>query len=134
MKDLSLELYQILLDFKEAAENIRDHIIITDVDGIIIYVNPAAEKITGFSYSQMIGTKAGKLWGGLMKEEFYKNMWKIIKDEKRTFRGRIRNRRADGVIYTAEIVIDPILDKDGEVVYFMAREKPLSDKSKNNSS
>jgi len=76
--------------FKSAVENASDHIIITDENGGILYANKATTKITGYSQEEIIGTKAGKLWGGLMPKDFYTKMWKTIKTEKKFFWGELK--------------------------------------------
>jgi PAS domain S-box-containing protein len=48
-----------------AVQNAFNHIIISDVDGKIIYANNAVERITGYSTKEIIG-KTPRLWGGLM--------------------------------------------------------------------
>lgn len=69
--------------FKLAVDNVSDQIIITDSDGNIMYVNNAAEKITGYSAEEAIGQKAGKLWGSLMDKSYYENLWATIKIDKK---------------------------------------------------
>lgn len=117
-----------LKKFKLAVENASDHIIITDPDGIILYLNKAAERITQFSIKESIGKKSGtkKLWGGLMSKLFYENLWKIIKEDKNTFIGEIKNRRKDGEEYIAAVSISPILDKNDDIIFFVGIERDIT--------
>ena len=87
-------------------DTIKDHAIITNQKGIILYANAAAEKHTGFSREEMIGRKPQELWGGLMPEEFYDKMWKQILSGK-SFTGEIRNRKKTGAIRWQELYIFP---------------------------
>jgi len=112
--------------FKLAVENTSDHIIITDADGIILYANKVAEKITGYSLKEMVGKKSGKLWGGLMPKEYYVKMWDIIKNKKQDFFGEITNRRKNGEKYEASIDIAPILNRRGEVIFFVGLERDIT--------
>ena len=84
-----------LSKFKEAVEYASDHIVITDPEGLIIYANRAVERITGYSPKEIIGKKAGSpdLWGGLMPEEVYVELWDTIKNKKEPFMAEIKNRR-----------------------------------------
>lgn len=114
--------------FKLAVDSVSDHILITDADGIIVYANPAAEKTTGYAIDEMIGKKAGskELWGGLMDQVYYKRMWDTIKQNKETFTGEIRNKRKNGEEYTADVHIDPVLDENDAVHFFVSVERDIT--------
>lgn len=120
--------YSELEKFKLAVDGVSEHIIITDPDGVVQFVNPAAEKITGFSREEIIGKKSGSkdLWGGLMPPEFYKKLWTTIKIQKKSFSGEIKNRRKDGTEYYARSTISPILNKDGDVQFFVGIERDIT--------
>lgn len=115
-----------LYKFQLAVEGASDLITITDIEGKIVYINNASSYITGYSRYELIGKKAGKAWGGQMKTNFYKDMWKTIKDEKKVFRGEIQNTRKNGEEYIAEITISPILDENGEVMYYVGIERDIT--------
>lgn len=125
-KQLSEIQAQELQKFQLAVSAASDQIVITDVDGTALYANPITEKITGFSREEILGKKAGKLWGGLMKPEFYAQMWHTIKDEQKTFVGEIKNKRKNGEIYQALIKISPVLNKKNEVLFFVAIERDIT--------
>lgn len=112
--------------FKLAVESVADTIFITNTDGIVIYANPAFEKITGYAVDEVLGMKAGKIWGKLMSEDFYKNMWKTIKNDKKIFFGTIKNKRKNGELYDSAVSIGPILDKTGEPLFFVAIERDVT--------
>ncbi len=111
--------------FYEAAEAAAEQIIITDVDGKILYANKATQKITGFPVRDMIG-KRPSLWGKQMSSAFYAAMWKSIKDEKQTFHGEIKNRRKDGREYFADLYISPIFDANNNVKFFVGIERDIT--------
>ncbi|OGJ67198.1 hypothetical protein A2947_00075 [Candidatus Peribacteria bacterium RIFCSPLOWO2_01_FULL_54_110] len=111
--------------FYEAAEAAAEQIIITDADGGILYANKAAQQITGFPVRDMIG-KRPSLWGKQMSSAFYATMWKIIKDEKKTFHGEIKNRRKDGREYVADLYISPIFDANNNVKFFVGIERDIT--------
>lgn len=114
--------------FQLAVSEAFDHIIITDKDGIILYMNKAAEKITGFSAKESLGKKAGsrELWGGKMNTSFYEKLWKTIKYDKKVFTGEITNKRKDGQEYQAMGSISPIIDDNGEVKFFVGIERDIT--------
>lgn len=114
-----------LLKFKLAVENSSNHIIITDVDGKILYANKAAEAVTGYSKNEMIGQRPS-LWGNQMGQEYYKNFWHVIKNEKKTFVGEVNNKRKNGEQYIAAVSISPVLDEKGVIKFFVGIERDIT--------
>lgn len=125
-KNLSQILAKDLEKFKMAVEGASDHIVITDTDAKIVFANHAAERITGFSISEMIGKDPSELWGGQMNKDFFKKMWQVIKSEKKAYYGELKNKRKSGEVYDAEIHISPILNNAGEVLFFVGLEKDIT--------
>lgn len=119
---------QDLQKFKLAVENVSDHIVITDAEGIVLYANKTVESITGFSPKEIIGKKAGskKMWGGIMKNDFYKKLWKTIKCDKQNFSGEIKNKTKDGREYIAKVAISPIINNKGKVEFFVGIERDIT--------
>ncbi len=114
-----------LKKFQLAVEHASDHIIITDIDGFILYANKAAEKITGYSKKEMIGQRPS-LWGKRMKPEFYKKMWNTLKVKKEHFIDQLSNKRKNGEIYDAETHIAPVLDQENNVMFFVGIERDIT--------
>lgn len=112
--------------FKLAVESASDHIIITDKNGTVLYVNKAAEKITGYTFAEAVGKKAGVLWGGLMSKDFYAQMWNTMLTQKKSFYGEIKNHRKNGEKYDALISVAPILDEKGAVKFFVGIEHDIT--------
>lgn len=114
-----------LKKFKMAVEAASDQIILTDRDGVIIYVNKGTENFTGYSREEIIGQKSS-LWGEQMPKEFYEEMWKTIREDKKPFTAEVVNRRKSGELYDAELDISPVLDDVGEVRYFIGVERDIT--------
>lgn len=108
-----------------ALDNASDHVIITDPDGVILFANKAAEKLTGYSKSEMIGNRPS-LWGKQTPKEFYEKMWNTIKIGKKSFKREITNRHKDGTEYEVEIKISPILDENNNVAFFVGIERDIT--------
>lgn len=122
MKDKTIE----LLKFKQAADTSFDHTIITDADGVVIYVNHAAEMLTGYLREEMIGAKPS-LWGKQMSHEFYEKMWITIKTEKKIFAGEITNKRKNGQVYLVSARITPIVSEEGIIQFFVGIESDITE-------
>jgi PAS domain S-box-containing protein len=121
-----LSLAQDLEKYKLAVDNVSENIVINYPEGIFIYANKAIEKTTGYTPEEAIGKKSGSLWKTPMPVEFYKKLWDTIKVKKETFVSEIQNKRKNGEIYTAIISISPILDKKGNVGFFVAIERDVT--------
>jgi signal transduction histidine kinase len=62
-----------------------------------------------------------------MSHSFYKDFWKTIKEDKKAFSGEIKNKRKNGELYQAEIRVSPVLDKNGNVEFFVALERDITE-------
>lgn len=113
--------------FHLAVEGASDQIIITDHEGVVLYSNPATEKITGYPATEMLNKKAGTLWGKQMEKGYYEKMWQILKDEHRVFKGVLKNKRKNGEIYDAAVSISPILNNKNEAEFFVGLERDISE-------
>ena len=107
-----------------AIEGSANHTIITDANGVIVYANQAAQKITGFTFEEMRGNTP-RLWGGLMSNEFYQNLWKS-KLEGTSIKTELINRRKDGTLYNVLANITTIRNRKGEVIGFIGNEEDIT--------
>ncbi len=128
-KERSAALVLELNKFELAVENAYEQIVISDPDGVVIYANKAAERITGYSRGEIIGSRPS-LWGGQMPKEFYEKMWKTIKTDRKVFLGQLRNRRKSGEIYDVDMQISPIIDGAGDIKFFVAIERDITEQKK----
>ncbi|MDO8470881.1 MAG: PAS domain S-box protein [bacterium] len=115
---------------KTGFDLLDDHVIVTDNHGNILYANKAVEKNTGFSVSEVIGKNPADLWGGEMPKEFYEKMWHTIKTEKKPFVGEVQNKKKDGTLYWQELHISPVLDRNGNITFFIGIEPDVSDRKR----
>jgi PAS domain S-box-containing protein len=114
-----------LLTFKQAAHSSYNHIVITSIDGVILYANPAAERMTGFSVREMEG-HTPRLWGSLTNHGVYKNLWHTIKTKRQPFIYEIQNHRKNGELYFAKMTISPIINEKGILLGFESTEEDIT--------
>lgn len=110
----------------QAVQDSKNHVIITDASGKIIYANKAAEKNTGFTFDEMRGNTP-RLWGGMMPVEFYRSFWQQ-KKEALGFDGQITNRRKNGQPYNVIVHISPIFDSKHVVIGYIGTEEDITNR------
>jgi len=105
-------------------------VVVTDKDNIIIDVNPAFEKTTGFSRDEAIGQPPSLSKSNKHPEEFYQHMWSHIND-KNHWEGEIWDRRKDGTVYPKWLQIDRLVDKNNKTLFYLAVFRGLNEMSGN---
>ena len=127
--DISMQ-KQMETDLKRRAlaiDHSSDTIVITDIKGNITYVNPAFEKITGYSRKEAMGKNPRILQSESHDKSFYKEMWKSITSGK-TWSGRLINKKKDGSLYTEEATISPVFSDKGKIINYVAVKRDISEK------
>jgi len=108
-----------------AVEQSAETIVITDVQGKMLYVNPAFERIAGYSRQEALGANPRLLKSGKHDAEFYAWMWRtLVKGE--VWHGRIINKRKDGALYEEDASITPIRDAAGQIVNYVAVKRDVT--------
>ncbi len=102
----------------EVAEFISDTIVITDSNGVIQYVNPAFQRMTGFSLHELTGQTPYLFRSGKHDESFGRALWDTIAQGK-IWRGWFANKKKDQSIYEEEAVIAPIRNRTGAIIYYV---------------
>ena len=93
-------------------------VFITDTRGIIEYVNPHVEQMTGYSTAELVG-KTPRTWRSEhTTSETYQAMWGTILAGK-VFQSELRNKRKDGTLYWVRARIAPLVNQHGELVGFV---------------
>ena len=111
-----LQTYQPMIT---AIEQTIESIVITDIQGVIIYVNPAFERTTGYSQDEVIGLKMNLLKSGRHDAAFYQDLWDTI-SRGQTWQGRIINKNKAGMFLTEDTTITPVRDEEGVIVNYVA--------------
>jgi len=110
----------------KAIEQSGESMIITDIHGIIEYVNPSFEKITGYTSQEVIGKTPAILSSGKQDALWYKDLWSNIKNGE-SWAGQHLNRRKDGSEYEEFMSISPIRDDEGHITHFVSVQRDMSE-------
>lgn len=108
-----------------AVEASASSIVITDKDGAIEYVNPAAAQITGYQAEELIGQTPNILKSGMHDDAFYEDLWQTI-ERGDTWRGELINRRKDGSLYWESQTITPVHDEGGAITNYVAIKEDIT--------
>jgi PAS domain S-box-containing protein len=110
-----------------AVESAVDAVVITDPCGIIRYVNPAFEKITGRSREEVDGRELGILDGGMHEGPFSQKVQDAMKRDE-PWTGRLTGRKKDGTLYEEECTYAPIKAPSGEIVNHLFIKRDITEK------
>lgn len=102
-----------------AVDQAAESVIISDKRGNIQYVNPAFERLSGFTKNDIVGRNFRVLKSDAHDEDFYREMYRTISSGE-GWAGQISNRMKDGSLRQFETTISPIRDDSGAIVNFVS--------------
>ena len=109
-----------------AIEQASEMIMITDDAGIIEYVNPAFERITGYARAEAVGQTPRLLKSGNSSPEYYQQLWETI-TRGEVWEGHFRNRRKDGTEYEEDSVVFPVRDDQDRITHFVSVKRDVTE-------
>ncbi len=111
-------------------DQIPQAVLMTNKEGIIVFANPAFEKITGYSLNDVVGMNPNLLKSGKQTPKFYEKLWETITTGN-LWRGKLQNKRKDGKLFWESVVISPVFDDKDQITHFIAiRDDITSEKEK----
>ncbi|MCL5884631.1 MAG: PAS domain S-box protein [Deltaproteobacteria bacterium] len=108
-----------------AVDQSAEAVVITGREGTILYVNPAFERITGYSREEAVGKNPRILRSGKQDESFYREMWGTLARGE-IWEGHFINRKKDGSLYEEDATISPVRDPSGNIVSFVAVKRDVT--------
>ncbi|MBA5707445.1 EAL domain-containing protein [Pseudomonas fulva] len=94
-------------------------VLVTDRQGVIVHVNRAFMRITGYQQDEVIGQRPSKFKSGHHGAAFYQQIYAAL-TETGEWSGEIWNRRKSGEIYPQWQTIRAIRDDEGELSHYVA--------------
>ena len=108
-----------------AIEQSADAIVVTDAKGTVEYVNPAYERVTGYSREEVTGLSI------LLPEESGPKLELAQKfsdalTEGEPWSGRTVGQRKGGILYDTDLTISPVRDPNGRIVNFVVLQRDVT--------
>jgi diguanylate cyclase (GGDEF)-like protein/PAS domain S-box-containing protein len=109
-----------LQEFRQAVNVSGEAIFMTDVTGLITYINPEFTRLYGYTPEEVIGkTTPLILKSGMLAQADYESFWQTLLN-KQAFKGQLVNKTKDGRLITIEVSGNPIIDNNSETIGFLA--------------
>ncbi|TQV74081.1 EAL domain-containing protein [Aliikangiella marina] len=98
-------------------ENIIEGIVITDPDFNIIDMNPAFERLFGYSRAELLGNKPSIIRSDYHDENFFDELYSSLQ-EKGNWHGEIWEKTKDGSVVPQLLTVTSIKDSEGKVTHY----------------
>ncbi len=111
----------------QAIDQTPTSVVITDVDGLIEYVNPHFTKSTGYDFAEVRGRNPRMFKSGNTPASVYEDLWHTI-TRGEIWRGELVNRKKNGELHVEMTLISPVTDAEGKVTHYVALKEDITDR------
>ncbi|MFZ4538024.1 PAS domain S-box protein [Propionivibrio sp.] len=112
-----------------AVEQSPESIAITNLDGVIEYVNETYVRNAGCSREDLIGRNPRILQSGKTPRETFVDLWDTL-TRGQPWKGEFINRRKDGREYVESAIITPLRQPDGRITHYVAVKEDITEKKR----
>ena len=126
LQSLSPALERQLMVLSSIWDTTGDALMVTDECNLIVAVNPAFERVTGYTEHEVLGKSPSLLSSGSHNAAFYEAMWSKLQADG-YWEGEVLNRSKSGVVYPEHLRIQVLRDPaTGELLNHVAMFADLS--------
>ena len=100
-------------------------VVMTNSHKNIVYANPHATTVTGYSINELLGQNPRIIKSGQHSAEFYTGMWATLDDGKQWV-SEICNKKKNGELFWESSSISPIFDATGKVTNYIAVKEDIT--------
>jgi PAS domain S-box-containing protein/putative nucleotidyltransferase with HDIG domain len=118
-----------IVRLSQVVEETADAVVITDRDGVIQYVNPAFELMSGYSSAESVGNTPRIVKSDKQGAAFFEILWGTILQGD-AFRATIINQKKNGELFYVDQAINPICDEKGIITHFVSTAKDITERIK----
>ena len=109
-----------------AVRDSQDSVVLTDINGNIMYVNQAFTDVSGYYFEEVVGQNPRILNAGVTDKSYYTTMWNMITSGV-VWEGRFVNRKKNGSIFEEEVSVSPVRDKMSQkIIGFVGVKKDVT--------
>jgi PAS domain S-box-containing protein len=117
------------IEFKHVLEKFPNPILITTADSRIIFVNTAWEKLTGYTFDEVLGKNPSFLKSERTAPKVFKLMWGKLQSGESFKTEDIINTHKSGTEYQISSTIFPIIE-DGKPLFYVQIEEDITNRKK----
>ncbi len=96
----------------------QEGMVVTDVNGVILRVNQAFTRLTGYSAAEVVGKTPELLRSGRHDRIFYEQMYNVLQ-EKHYWQGEMWNLRKNGKVYADWLTVSAVTAPDGQITHYV---------------
>lgn len=94
-------------------------IMVMNAERVILRVNQAYTKLTGYKAEEVVGKMPARFIYGQQDEAFHDTMWQILQRDRR-WHGQLWDRRKSGETYMQSLVISAVTNSNDQVINYVA--------------
>ncbi len=96
----------------------QEGIMVTDAHGVIVRVNHAFTRLTGYRAEEAVGQTPALLRSGRHDRSFYDLMWQALRKDG-YWQGEMWNKRKNGKIYAEWLTISAVYSPEGDTTHYV---------------
>ncbi len=121
--------YEDLKKFSFAVEQSPTTVVITDLEGNIVYANKKFTELTGYTLDEVKSKNPKILKSRKTAPEVYNKLWLTIKSGK-MWKGELINLKKNGEEFVENILIAPVFDYYGKVINYIAVKEDITERKR----
>jgi PAS domain S-box-containing protein len=123
------EMFEKIQRLNQAVEQSSNSIVITNIEGVIEYVNRTFVQLTGYQAEEVIGQNLSMLAPDAQQADVYKEIWAVVQSGQE-WTGELVNKKKHGDLYEENVLISPIRNEQDEITHFVATKENITDLKK----
>ena len=116
-------------ELSAVVEQTHSLVMITDVEGLIEYVNPTFSRVTGYELDEVVGQNFEFLSTEFTAPKVFDELWKTIRVGK-DWNGDFCSQKKDGGIFWQHSSISPMRSNDGVVTHYISVSEDITEKKR----
>jgi two-component system cell cycle sensor histidine kinase/response regulator CckA len=114
--------------YSAAFDSARDGIILTDLQGTVLHVNQAVERMFGHNRAELSGQSLSHIFRSeKQSEQSIEAIWRTLHD-RRSWQGELVHQRKDGTLLDNSLTISPIFDARGQMTHFVCIYRDITER------